>query len=727
MATEQQLVAALRKADAAGNADDARKFAAEIRRMRGATPSAAPSGDIDGLLEPANIDLENRPQVRTSDGKTATVRSIGIGTDRGYVVIPTVSDDGRLLEPDEAIAQFRETGRHLGVFKDQKAGDLYAQRLHKSQEEYYRKPTRSRPEPPKDAFVSSVAGALPFGIGDYAGAAGKALANLTFGRPANFQQSLEEVRAERAAAAAENPAAAAAGTVVGLGMGGGAIAKGINAAAKAPVVGKAIEAATKLKQGQRVRNVLRVAGTGGAVGAAEAAARGEDAGTGAAVGALAAPAVSTVAHVAAPVVRNVAGRVSKSSEQGFRVLAKRLNVEPDDIAAFARKRLNDTGRAPSLAEIISARDAGELAVIAREHGAAGEVFQAAERRIAGNRAQTMRRQIERGGKAPTLAQAAESRRAADDAVMAPIRARSVPLSRDEAEFISNPEVVSVLGQRDPLRARLAELADGQRNSLTLEDFDRLRQALRKQQGALARSEPGRSQDIKELVQQITGIASDKSPEYARALTAFQRNAQKLTGTIRGHGGKSVDVETKVPAIRSLNSPSGRIGQRQGARRRLADEASSSDESAVRLANKLRQASALEGEAGVLKGSEKAALQRLGEGESTSAERLSQIAPSRLRTRSDEAASTTQRLLEGVAASAGKTLTGFKVHFIDRLVSQTHMSEGTARKLAEAATDPAKLPEVIAALKRVRINEDKALELIRDAAVAAGIGGAQVAE
>jgi hypothetical protein len=122
------------------------------------TPTfVAPEGDDSKMAEKGNIDLNARPVVKNKDGSISTVLSKSFEQDGKEVLIPFVSQDGKIMTRDEAVKAWNNSktkekpyGDNLGVFNNIADADDYARKLHSSKIwqadlDYYGKSTQEEP------------------------------------------------------------------------------------------------------------------------------------------------------------------------------------------------------------------------------------------------------------------------------------------------------------------------------------------------------------------------------------------------------------------------------------------------------------------------------------------------------------------------------------------------------------------------------------------------------
>ena len=88
------------------------------------------------MIEPGNIDLNNRPVVPNGEGYS-TVRSKSFNMDGKEVLLPTVSAEQGLMTDEQAIQRYKDTGEHLGKFSSARAATKYALALHEAQAKQY--------------------------------------------------------------------------------------------------------------------------------------------------------------------------------------------------------------------------------------------------------------------------------------------------------------------------------------------------------------------------------------------------------------------------------------------------------------------------------------------------------------------------------------------------------------------------------------------------------------
>lgn len=102
---------------------------------QGTLQSQSTNPPTQGQKEAGNIDLTKQPSVDNPyTGGKSTVWSMSIGTDKGEVLIPRVTPDGKVLSEQEAIDNYKKTGKHLGVFDSPDNANTYAEKLHNDYE-----------------------------------------------------------------------------------------------------------------------------------------------------------------------------------------------------------------------------------------------------------------------------------------------------------------------------------------------------------------------------------------------------------------------------------------------------------------------------------------------------------------------------------------------------------------------------------------------------------------
>lgn len=96
--------------------------------------------EVPGLVAQGNLDITKRPNVDNGDGTHSSTFSMSFGTDKGEVLVPGVGDGVtyplRKLSQQEALDQYRKTGKNFGTFKDPQSATAYAKTLHEDQAKF---------------------------------------------------------------------------------------------------------------------------------------------------------------------------------------------------------------------------------------------------------------------------------------------------------------------------------------------------------------------------------------------------------------------------------------------------------------------------------------------------------------------------------------------------------------------------------------------------------------
>ena len=98
------------------------------------------------MLSEGNINLNDRPIVRNTDGSQSTEYSTSFGDQYGHEILAPTIVNGRFLTPSGTMPQegtpqyndmlrnaqghFEQTGENMGIFRDVPSEEAYAQRVH---------------------------------------------------------------------------------------------------------------------------------------------------------------------------------------------------------------------------------------------------------------------------------------------------------------------------------------------------------------------------------------------------------------------------------------------------------------------------------------------------------------------------------------------------------------------------------------------------------------------
>lgn len=471
----------------------------------------------------------------------------------------------------------------------------------------------------------------------------------------------EEARATRAEAA---PIAAGVGYLGGAALGGGAAAKAIGAvprvgAALAPVVG------------QPLRNLARLAATGGIAGGVQAGAEGQDIAGGTALGVAGGPLAAGAGKVVKGINRAVTGVVSQSARSinAMRALGKRLNMKPDELTTALDNFAAQNGREASLADIADLESKGMLKEFAGRNRAFGaEVGRTVEQRA------TQPPQVQTGSatQPEDIASLVTRRDARIKNILGdsndPKALRNAPVTPGVGapRILGNPKVIRALRGDQELTDLVRETLDNPTSQpLTVDNFENLRQQLQAAQKTELSKNSIRARKIGDVKDAVETYARAKQPGYGQALDQYRQDSNYIDAFEHGRTGKTLTDVNDPMLQKALISPEGLQGYAVGSAERRA------------------------------------------------AANLEDIAPSTVKPNQGVTASQASN----IAAAAAYPHSAFNVARLIRIIPGIKASDDTLRLAAKYLTDPTMARQGVALLKRSGASNAEIAKLL------AGIGGA----
>lgn len=557
-----------------------------------------------------------------------------------------------------------------------------------------------------------------FGLGDKAAAliatGGQHLGHALGGDEAgitapvkSYSDNLADIQGNATQGDADNPIAAIGGDVAGLVGGGGVISAGLKGAKALPLVGKLAQGADALltaRAGQPILNVARASATGGLVAAGDSAGHGGNADQDLAAAATGAVLGPIVGKVGGAIMR----RLTPVASRALQLLSDKIGETPEMLQRAFSNFQTQTGRVPTMAELVGMKTRGELATVAGDNPTIGVAMNQAADAASQARPGALGSKITQNGGGPVqdVNSLVTAQGARMDASMKPIRSSQVPLDNTHVDLLNDPRVREATAADPELRAKLADtiknINDGGTGTMSIDDIDSLRQSIRSRQAVYANvnNTSHNSQVARQfgrLADEVTGLTSAHVPEYGAALNQFGADQDYIDAFQHGMGGKSIGEADNPSLIRTLGTPEGQQGHASGVMSRLANRAGDTEAGANATALDLTQPGIIRA---VSEAVGPAKAQRLAEAaayERRSKQALDAIAPGGIKPQDPNG--NVQDAAHAVAAATYHSPTAIGYHLSRIFGGKLKMSPAVQAKVAQYLADPTMAQQGISLLRK----------------------------
>jgi hypothetical protein len=599
------------------------------------------------------------------------------------------------------------------------------------------------------------ASALGLGTGifwgalDYVGAA-----KASFDTDMSFTEGLAARKAYRHALEEEFPLASLGGEAIGTIVSGRAALKGAALAintAKGFVKGKkAVSVVSKIDKGFKKAtvfdkgakltkaNVARGSGMGAlAGGAVEGGSEGELAqgalmgAGGGALGTVGARALSKGLSAAATITKDtVKTFVGHPSAKGLKVMAKKLDLDIDEIGRRFLEYKAVLGRVPTIAELMDNQSAAELSKMIAERPSAVALAREGSEALLNKRAGDVAEQVKnidpvkgagrvQKGKVTSTAEDQLARRdLIADEKFGKLKHEEFEFSNDEFNKLFKGQNRSYTDEANEAIGEAMEAAgEGNPVRLSGEVVEEVRQFYRAKAGN--KMQPEKGLKAQRLQHEIEDVASKQNKEYKHALDDFASRSERAKGIDQGRKLVSDDVSIGQAKAANVTDADLGAGMRTGARSKLVDRARESVSSAKRLVNDLvREDGLLARMKGVLPDKEIARLQKVAEIQSRAIANVETITPSVRASMDRTVDQVAKSIIEAGALSTGRAGPGMIAHTVDRIfrLVKPRTSKRVVENIAKDLFDPSRTEEAIKVLRRAGVNNADLLDLLGSSVV-----------